>query len=190
MKFRLLKIYIYARNFFRINHWRGHGIHSPFMYRLVREVLVKKRVSYNPHTLPENIINYNLLKRDTLLIRNLYSFLQYPDSVIVGEGEPGNRTFCVAPMDASPEAIRQTIEMIRSRRYNECCVAVLGVNKSLEKYQLCRRLIQTEGCVCVDLYRTYLFLFDHRLQKQYYRIRSRYGDPILNSIPVRLTKNV
>ena len=181
-----MKIYIYLRNCFRLNHWRGHGIHSPFMYRLVREVLVKRKVSYNPHTLPENIMNYNLLKRDTLFIRNLYAFLKYPNSIIAGEGRPDHRTFCVAPMDTPPEKIGELINAIDRNGNNECCVAVLGVNKSREKYQLCRELIQKETCVSVDLYRTYLFLFDKRLQKQYYRIRSRYGDPVYNSIPARL----
>ena len=27
----------------RVRHFRGHGVHSPFAYRLVREVFMKRR---------------------------------------------------------------------------------------------------------------------------------------------------
>lgn len=186
MKFRILKIYIILRNMLRMNHWRGHGIHSPFMYDLVRNVIVKRRVSYNENSLPRNIINYNLLKRDTLFIKNLYAYLGYTECMIVGEGEPADRTFCIAPKGTPAEAIEQLIRDIETKGCNECCVAVLGVNKSAEKYRLCRAVVKSHTCVSVDIYRTYLFFYDNKLQKQYYRIRSRYGDPIINTLPARM----
>ncbi len=170
LKFTLLKSYILLRNCFRMNHWRGHGIHSPFMYRLVREVIVRENPRKTGRPLPESIAARLLSERDAAFLRNLYGYLDYPRCIVAGEETPENRTLCIASADVSPEAIGQLIGRIRND-HDECCVAVLGINKSYDKYRLCKKLIREENCVSVDLYRTCLFIYDARLRKQHYRLR-------------------
>lgn len=171
MKFRILKIYAILRNLFRVNHWRGHGIHSPFMYRFVREVIVKRKPGCSPNKLPEGILRHNLLKKDMLLARNIYEYLGYDRCIVAGEAPVQDRTLCLAPSDISTEIIEQALLQAEDL---ECCVTILGVNKSHEKYKLCRRVMREKRCVGVDIYRTYIFFFDNRLQKQNYRLRNKW----------------
>ena len=47
IKQRLFRGYFRVRAHIHVRHWRGHGIHSPFMYGIVRNVFMKDRMRYD-----------------------------------------------------------------------------------------------------------------------------------------------
>ncbi len=63
----------------RIKHWRGHGIHSPFVYGLVRKVVMNDCI---PKELP---VSHALPECDVRFLERLYAYLGYDNCIIAGE---------------------------------------------------------------------------------------------------------
>ena len=65
------------RGYFRIGavihvrHWRGHGIHSPFMYGIVRNVFMKSRITGRDRTLYNALIRHRIGRKNGILLQNL-----------------------------------------------------------------------------------------------------------------------
>lgn len=78
------------RGYFRIGavihvrHWRGHGIHSPFMYGIVRNVFMKSRITGRDRTLYNALIRHRIGRKNGILLQNLYTHCKMERFVLVG----------------------------------------------------------------------------------------------------------
>lgn len=68
--------YTRLRHFFTARHWRGYAVHSPFMYRFMREVVIRS----SRKDLPRKIEDYFAGENITILDR----VNQLPDKNISG----------------------------------------------------------------------------------------------------------
>ena len=147
---------------FRFNHWRGHGIHSPAVYKLVRETIIEKR---------ENSITVDtgsLAGNDARLVRSLSASLGLtPQWVSESPAAPG---LWIAPDAVSAGRIGQWAE--EAEKAGEPVYLIVNkADKQAERFYLCQQMAQERQAVCLDLHKTCIFLFDPRLEKRYYRIR-------------------
>lgn len=165
------KIYVRLKNAEGIIHWRGHGIHSPFMYGLVREVVVNNNRPPLPAelTFPSEVLN--ITKYDMDFIIKMYNYLRWPKIVIAEEGEvvSGN-TLYIAPPTAPPDLVENTAEQIKRRGYDNCCIVVLGVDDIKERRRICERMAKKNDSVSADMFRYFVFVYNSELQNKHYKI--------------------
>ena len=92
------------RGYFRIGavihvrHWRGHGIHSPFMYGIVRNVFMKSRITGRDRTLYNALIRHRIGRKNGILLQNLYTHCKMERFVLVGAMDvplPPGPVFCI-----------------------------------------------------------------------------------------------
>ncbi len=69
----------------RIRHWRGHGVHSPMVYALVRNVFMKRRVvgGGNSGSVYETLRRHGAGKRTAAELHNLHDYCVKPRCEIV-----------------------------------------------------------------------------------------------------------
>ena len=70
---RLFRGYFRLRSNIHVHHWRGHGIHSPFMYGIVRNVFMKSRVVGPDRRLYEVLRRDGIEQKQAVKIQNLYT---------------------------------------------------------------------------------------------------------------------
>ena len=55
----------------RARYFRGHGVHSPFVYAIVREVFMQSKLRSNNRELYEELLNAEVSKRRATQLQNL-----------------------------------------------------------------------------------------------------------------------
>lgn len=155
----------------RARYFRGHGVHSPFVYGLVREVFMSHRLLGADTSLRDALTEAGVPVRRALELQNLMTYCGY-------------RTFFVAGEDALPEAgtiaevyvvLRgvcetDTVRLVREASERGATVAVLAPYADRSRERMCRALVAAHGSTSVDN-RGYVLLFhDKYLPKQHFRI--------------------
>ena len=62
-----------------LRHSRGYGIHSPFLYHIVREAMMPRRVTGSERGLYEALLGRGVSKRTARRLQNLHTLEQYED---------------------------------------------------------------------------------------------------------------
>lgn len=68
----------------RRRHYRGHGVHSPFVYSLVRNVFMKTVNMPQPDGIYEKLVAAGVKPRIAAEIQNLHSYCDKQELVIAG----------------------------------------------------------------------------------------------------------
>ena len=56
IKRQIFRNYFRLRGKIHVRHWRGHGVHSPFMYGIVRNVFMKNRITGSDRALYQALL--------------------------------------------------------------------------------------------------------------------------------------
>ena len=74
-----------------LRHSRGYGVHSPLLYRIVREAMMPRKIAGTEHALYDALRAQGICKRTATRLQNLYSLEGYEawriDQVAKSEGE-------------------------------------------------------------------------------------------------------
>lgn len=86
---------------YKIRHHRGHGIHSPFVYNLIRKVIEEKMPYYAYEDLKEHLkgnpeINHSISKYNKLSFR-LVNYFNAKKILEIGSGSGINTLYLTAP---------------------------------------------------------------------------------------------
>ena len=126
----------------RVRYFRGHGVHSPFVYDLVRAAGVSRRRAVE--------------------LQNLALHCGYADFGL----NRADADLCVVTCEPSET---ETRELVRAARQRGSTVVLLAPFEAGARAALCSALVQAHPSTSVDK-RAYLLLFNNGLPKQHFRI--------------------
>lgn len=146
----------------RARYFRGHGVHSPFVYDLVRRVFMQSALLPGDRTLYEALVSAGVARRRAVQLQNLAIHCGYASFGLnraVGE-------FCIVmPALAETEAVT----LVHDAAENGRTVAVMSPYINAAWRSMCRRLVAEHRSTTVDN-RDYLLLFNNYLPKQHFRL--------------------
>lgn len=170
IKRQIFRNYFRLRGKIHVRHWRGHGVHSPFMYGIVRNVFMNNRITGSDRSLYQALIKRGVGQKTGILLQNLYTHCQMDQYVLIGNSTyeiPNGRVFCVllpqTPLDIIATVAPQTLN-------RPCCLVMLSPYRTTQKWKLAQQLCDEHPCVSVDRRVMMLYFVDPKLQPQHYRI--------------------
>ena len=151
----------------RARHFRGHGVHSPYVYNIVRQVFMRSSFIADDRTLYDVLISRGIAKRRALQLQNLMEHLRYESFLIdCSVEEIGKCDIAIATIDLLPEHLPALAAEARAKGTTLC---ILAPTFDRERDMICKRLVEEHPCTSVDN-RAYLLLFNNHLPKQKFRL--------------------
>lgn len=147
----------------RARYFRGHGVHSPFVYALVREVFMAHGPISGEHDLRDALLARGVAPRRALELQNLMAHCGYRTFRL----DEAGAELCVATRALSTAG---TLELIRRAAVDGSTVAVLEPYADRDRMRLCGAIVAGHGSTSVDN-RGYLLVFNtKRTPKQHFKI--------------------
>lgn len=165
IKRRLYGLAMLPTRFARARYFRGHGVHSPFVYRIVRQVFMQHRLLGGETALYDALLRCGTARHRALQLQNLATYCEYGPFAIDAAAEPCDLCILTAALDE-----RSTRELVRQASGQGATVAVMTPYRDRERAAMCRRLVAEHCCTSVDNRGYLLFFNDKHLPKQHYRI--------------------
>lgn len=146
----------------RARYFRGHGVHSPFVYQIVRRVFMCGGLLPGDRKLYEALRAEGIPERRAIQLQNLAIHCGY-DSFGLNRSD---ERFCVVT-EALSRA--QTESLIDVARRAGATVAVMSPCATPWRQAICSRIIASHLSTTVDN-QGYLLIFNNHLPKQHFRI--------------------
>lgn len=147
----------------RVRYFRGHGVHSPYIYDIVRQVFMCSKLKGEEHALYDALMNKGVAKRRAIQLQNLVTHCEY-DSW--GIDEKRESSFVVATLDTTYEYLEEYAAYARGQGATLC---IMNPYNNAERWRVCKLLITNHPSTTVDN-RAYLLLFNNHLPKQRFRL--------------------
>ena len=147
----------------RARHFRGHGVHSPYIYKIVRQVFMQRKLQESCKPLHDTLVSLGIAERRAIEIANLVRHCEYTswDIDTKGEGE----IIIVTLATRYPE-LEAYAAYARERGATLC---IMNPYNNRERWQVCSNIIDTHPSTTVDN-RAYLLVFNNHLPKQRFRL--------------------
>ena len=146
----------------RARYFRGHGVHSPFVYDLVRRVFMPSGLLAGDRSLYEALLAAGVPERRAIQLQNLAIHCGYGSfGLNCAKGE-----LCVVTRLL---AIDEVADLVHDAAENGRTVAVMTPYIAPEWRLMCRRLVAAHRSTTIDN-RGYLLIFNNYLPKQHFRI--------------------
>ncbi len=163
IKRRLYGLRTLPSNLKRARYFRGHGVHSPFVYAIVRQVFMRSSFMSNERTLYTALIERGVAKRRAMQLQNLMEHLHYSSFCIDSTSEAD---LTIATADYPTSQLSTLATAAREAHHTLCIIAP---SLDSERDGECKRLVKEHTCTSVDN-RGYLLLFNNHLPKQKFRL--------------------
>ena len=139
-----------VRTWGHLRNYRGHNVHSPFAYSLIRKAIVPHSMDGTENRLFEQARAHGLSHRASVQLQNLQLHC------------PGHRMLLV-PAGSLP----QPGSAPKSDRMIHC---ILHPRLTRERLRQCREAIARHNGMSIDNRRYILLFHDSRLSKKHYRL--------------------
>lgn len=165
LKRRLFGLAMLPSQVARVRYFRGHGVHSPFVYRMVRQVFMKRKLLTDERQLYDALVACRVPQRRAVQLQNLAAHLGYTSFRLDAWDAEAEWLLLTAQVEAET-----TREWVARAAANGQTVALLNPYHGRERAHLCKTLIEAHGCTSVDN-GGFVLLFTHSaLPKQHYRL--------------------
>lgn len=135
------------RTWIRVRNFRGHNVHSPFTYALIRGAILPRRLSGTDDTFYRAALSAGLPRRAAIRLQNLRDHC------------PDHRWIVVDADQTPPDP--QAGKSIR---------CILHPRLTKNRFETCRKLIAAHPGTSIDN-RAYILLFDDAgLSKKHYKL--------------------
>lgn len=147
----------------RARYFRGHGVHSPFVYAIVRQVFMRRTLIDNEHTLYDTLRSCGVSERRAIQLQNLYLHCGYKSFGL-------NRATEVDMGIVTPEATSEEVTKLAAEA-QACSTTLCILNPYADKgrREWCQQLIAAHPSTSIDN-RAYLLLFNGPLPKQHFKL--------------------
>lgn len=147
----------------RAKHYRGHGVHSPFVYGLVRKAFMSKKLIEGTGSALYDSLRTNDVAAKRA--RQLHNTLKYIEGQNYSINEVGG-DLSILLANYPTEQLREAYEEAKSKGLTlVVCQPYLNRERQIEV----RTLIDEHRSTTVDN-RAYILFFNNRLPKQHYRL--------------------
>lgn len=143
-------------------YFRGHGVHSPFVYDIVRSVFMRDDLLPGRRDLYEALLTAGVSRRRAVQLQNLMIHCGYTTFGL----NRADAEFCVATCGLPRPA---TLALVRAAAEAGHTVALMSPYDGCERQALCGQIIAGHASTTVDN-RGYLLIFNNHLPKQHFRI--------------------
>ena len=141
---RIFRIALTLGAMTHIRHWRGHGVHSPYTYSLIRNVFMKRRILGDDHSLYDRLRGEGLPEKGAVQLQNLHSYCgEHRFSIVLRNDQP-----------AGEKAV----------------LCVLFPRQNRTRIRRCRQMVREHNGLSIDNRRYMLFFYDNRLTKLHYKL--------------------
>ena len=167
IKRRLYGLRTLPSNLKRARYFRGHGVHSPFVYAIVREVFMRSELNTEHRELYDALLNINVAKRRAIQLQNLMEHCKYATFNI--DCEPQQFKDCdivIASIDIPAEELAELADKAREEKITLC---IMSPSLDRQRDEACQAIVAAHPCTSVDN-RGYLLLFNNHLPKQKFRL--------------------
>ncbi len=146
----------------RLRHQRGHGVHSPYVYKIVREVFMSRdKDSVIASPLYAQLIGMGVWSRDAREIESLRHHCGI-SRIDIDEQSGAEMVIC------SESLSNKTIDAITlSARSLGTMIVILSPHKGRLREEMCERVVARHGSTTI-LRRGYLVVFNNHLPKQHF----------------------
>ncbi len=164
LKKRLYRFSLLPNRISRAKYYHGHNVHSPFVYGLVRNALMPKRLpDAGAHALFGALTAAGVPKRRALQLQGVMEYCGYGTfSVNATDGAE----LAVLTADYPAEALAGACDACRN---SGVTLVVMQPYACRERQLACRAIVGAHRSTSVDN-RAYLILFNNRLPKQHFRL--------------------
>ncbi|WP_295935287.1 hypothetical protein [uncultured Alistipes sp.] len=146
----------------RARYYRGHGVHSPFVYNIVRDVFMRDELLPGDHGLFLALRDSGISRRRATQLQNLAIHCGYASYGI----NRADRELCILTRDLSRDQILSHVAAASEAGHT---VVVMSPCDGRCRQALCRQIVAAHRSTTVDN-RGYLLIFNNNLPKQHFRI--------------------
>lgn len=148
----------------RARYFRGHGVHSPYIYNIVRQVFMRSKPIGDEHALYDALQRKEIKHKRALQLQNLYTFCDYSSWSIDNLSE--ETSLLVATLDTAADHLADF-----ARRATEigATLCIIAPYYDAARWETCNAIIEAHHSTSVDN-RGYLLLFNNHLPKQRFRL--------------------
>ncbi|MFI3258928.1 MAG: hypothetical protein R3Y16_02400 [Rikenellaceae bacterium] len=151
----------------RLRHFRGHGVHSPFVYSLFRGVFMRREVIPTEDlSLLDEIAKINLSSRVEVELQNVYTHCGYKSFSIDPSEEGAESDFVVVSTSYPTLDIDPLLTKLRERGTT---VAILISRKDRERERVCEEIVERHPSTTIRR-PNYLLIFNNHLPKQHFQL--------------------
>lgn len=151
----------------RARYFRGHGVHSPFVYEIVRQVFMRSDFitgdTFYTERLYDTLTEWGVPRHRAMQLVNLCAHCDYHD-ISCGTAHSGD--FIVVPQSVDPT---EFAEYVRVARECGATLAIMAPYLDRRRERACREIVAAHTCTTVDN-RGYLLVFNNHLPKQHFKL--------------------
>ncbi len=145
----------------RIRHFRGHGVHSPFVYSIVRNALMVDKLNSDATSSFELLRGVGVDSRSAIEISNIASHCNYHNITFDYLSEDSDLVICTK--STSGDALAK---LTCKAEKQGVAIVVLAQYKQAH---LCRSIVKAHHCTSIDR-PSYLLLLNNHLPKQHFKL--------------------
>lgn len=147
----------------RARHFRGHGVHSPFVYNIVRKVFMQGKLQNATSTLYTALLSKGVSKRRSVQLANLAEHCGYDNWCIDTMEE---KQMIILTLDTESTELVRYAEYARTQGATLCIITPYN---NRERLMVCLNIIDAHPSTTIDN-RAYLLVFNNHLPKQRFRL--------------------
>jgi hypothetical protein len=147
----------------RARYFRGHGVHSPYVYNIVRHVFMQKSLYNTTSDLYDALLEKEIAKRRCVQIANLAEYCKFDSWCI---DQLITSTLIIATLDTPHQQLDEYASYAREHGATLC---IMQPYNNRERWQTCLGIIDNHPSATVD-HRAYLLVFNDHLPKQRFRL--------------------
>lgn len=148
----------------RARHFRGHGVHSPFVYGVVRQVFMRSTLIAEETPLYEALRGVDVAEKRAVQLQNLATHCGVEqwsiDDIKDGDG------LVVVSLDTTYDHLEQYASKARE---SGAILCIMSPYYNAQRWEVCRKIVEQHCSTVVDN-RAYLLLFNNHLPRQHYRL--------------------